>query len=210
MKKIFLLLILLSNTIYSQTKIDKFVSIQFPGKVVKLDTIVKGLRVENFISQTGNETFIVQKTILDSIGNDLNSLPSDLKSLKKTYRGSIQGYSNSLKAMNLQIADSSQFMIDKFLCYNVVSKNENNKNAESNFLVLNEYLYIISYFNLVDFNEKSKSNFLTSIKIDSKLNPSQTIGNPTSYKIGYIFGKIFFFLVLIGIAIYFVKKKKKK
>lgn len=209
MKKIYFLLILFSVTIHGQTKIDKFVSVDIPGKVEKLDTIIKNVRIVNFISQSENETFMVQKTILDSTSNDLNSLPSDLVSLKKTYRGGIDGFFKSMKAANIVFEDSSQIKIDKYLGYKVSGKSGEKKKVESIFLVLNEHIYLISYFNLVNFNENTKDHFLKSIKIDSSLKPSQTLGNTPSYKQGYIIGKIICFLLLGGL-IFFIAKKLKK
>jgi hypothetical protein len=116
MKNLFYFLILFSVAVYGQTKIDKLISVRIPGKIEKTDTIIRNLRVENFFSNTVNETFIVQKTIIDSTSNDLNNLPSDLESLKKTYRGGIKGFYKSLKVAKIDFADSSQIKIDKYLC----------------------------------------------------------------------------------------------
>lgn len=209
MKPIFFLLCLLSVTTYSQTKIDKFVSVNIPGKVEKLDTVIKNLKVENFISEVGNENFFIQKTIFDSTSIEFNSLPSDLKSLKKTYKDCIKSFFEPMEAANIHFADSSQIKIDQYLAYRVSGKNGNIKVVESILLILNEHLYVITYFNSVDFNENNKNSFLESAKIDSTLKPSQTLGHTTEFKLGYILGKIAIYL-FIGILLYFLIQKFNK
>ena len=209
MNNFFYLLILLSISINGQTKIDKFVSIEFPGEVEKFDTAYKGRKIENFMFQRGSETFMVEKTIFDSTSNDLNSLPSDKESLRKFYRGSIKGMFIAMKTENIYFADLSQIMIDEYLCYKANGKSKNKKVVESIFLFLNEDLYVISYLNLVDFDEKDKEGFLKSLKIDSSLSPSQTLGNSFGNIKGYIDGKKISFILIGGLMLFLIRKFKK-
>lgn len=206
---IFFLLIVVSISVNGQTKIDELININLPGNVTKLDTIIKDVPVKNFFSQINNETYLIQKTKLDERNNELNNLPSDIESLRKSYNECIKGYTKSMKVNGYTFSNSSEFKRDKYLYFKASfnDSNESNKKViEANFLILNEHTYIITYLNNIDFNEKNKDDFMNSIKIDSSLNPSQTIGNSYAYKTGYIIG----YLLLLGVIIFLCFKFKKK
>lgn len=181
MKYLCYLTILISSSIFCQTKIDKFISINIPGNVVQMDTIVANVKMQNFVSVNENETYIVQKIILDTLNNNLNNLPTDIKSLKKTYHNYMKDYLKRFTAnKEYQLLDSTAIYIDKYLCYNINCKTsnfENKKVIETTFIILNEHLYAATYLNLNDFNEERKKRFLKSIKINSLLYPTQTMGN---------------------------------
>ncbi len=207
------LLIILSISVKGQTKIDELININFPGNVTKIDTIVGNISVENFFSQINNETYIVQKTQLGEKENELNSLPSDIESLRKSYNDFIKGSTTSMKASGYTFSNSSEFKRDKYIFFKASfndSKELNKKVFEVNYLILNEHSYMLTYFNNVDFNEKNKDDFMNSIKIESSLKPSQTIGNTSDFKAGYIAGKIFCYLLILGIIIFLYIKFIKK
>jgi hypothetical protein len=206
---IFFLLIIVSVSVNAQTKIDELININLPGTVTKLDTIIKDVPVKNFFSKINNETYLIQKIKLDEKENELNSLPSDIESLKKSYNECIKGYTKSMKVSGYTFSNSSEFKRDKYLYYRASFNDSNElskKVVEVNFLILNEHTYTITYFNNIDFNEKNKDDFMNSIKIETSLKPSQTIGNPYAYKAGYISG----YLLLLGVIIFLYFKFKKK
>jgi hypothetical protein len=118
-----------------------------------------------------------------------------------------------MKVSGYTLSNSSEFKRDKYIYFKASfnhSKNLNKKAVEANFLILNEQTYIITYFNNIDFNEKNKDDFMNSIKIESSLKPSQTVGNPDAYKAGYISGTICFYLLLLGFIIFLYYKFRKK
>lgn len=214
MKKVLILCltILLSLNVIGQTKVDEFVSINIPGNVIKLDTIVQNYTVLNYYSKNDTEAYFVQRVEIDSKESELNSLPFDLKTLRKTYRDILRGQMRRMKEAGFEFRDSTEFKIDKYIAYNITYNDPQTetKNAETNVILLNENAYVSTYVNRTNFNEKNKNEFLNSIKIDSNNKPRQMIGNSTAYKSGYIIGKLFFYGLLIFGIIFLLRKFRKK
>lgn len=216
MKKAYLisLIFILSISVHAQTKIDELVLINIPGEVSKLDTIVQNYSIKNFVSHIDNATYLVQKLKIDDGDDDLNDLPSNTESLRKSYNDCIKGFAITMKEGGYIFSNSSEFKRDDYIFFKASFSNAeelNKKVVESNFLILNENAYVLSYFNNVDFNEKNKEDFMNSIKIASSLKPSQTIGKGDDYKLGYMAGTITCYLFVLGgiLFLYFKFRKKR-
>jgi len=215
MKKIILTLcftISFTISIFGQTEVDEYVSINIPGNVIKLDTIAQRLHVLNFHSENETETYLIQRIEIDSKESELNGLPYDLNSLKKTYQDIIRGQLKGMEKTDFSFKDSTEIKIDKFIGYKIRYNNSDTgmQNAESNILILNEYAYVAIYVNGTDFNDINKNKFLNSLKVNEANNPRQMIGNPSGFKVGYILGKLFFYGLLIFGVIFLIKKLRKK
>jgi hypothetical protein len=210
--QLFLCNLLFSFSIYGQTDLDGLVSINIPGEVVKLDTIIKNIRLLQYYSQNNTETYFIQKVQLGSKENELNNLPYDLNSLRKSYKDILDGQMKSMRESGYELRDSTEIKIAGYLAYNFsYNKKETGlKSAESNVIILNDDAYVATYFNETDFNEINRTNFLKSLEIDPIKKPSQMIGNSRGYKTGYIIGKLIFYGLLIYGFIYLIKKFKKK
>jgi hypothetical protein len=210
--KLIILTLFLNYSVQGQTKVDECISINIPGDVIKLDTIVKKISLLQYYSKNETEAYMIQRLEIDSKESELNSLPSDLKSLRKTYHEILRGQIRSMKEAGFEFRDSTEFKIDKYFAYNIAyhRPESGTQNAESNIIMLNENAYISTYINRTDFNETNKNEFLNSIKIDSINNPRQMIGNSAGFKSGYIIGKIFIYGLFIFGIIYFIRQLRKK
>ena len=86
----------------------------------------------------------------------------------------------------------------------------NNPTYEVEFYLLNKHLYSFFYVGLENFDTNEKDLFFNSIEINTDQKISQYLGKAQSYRIGYVFGKYFFYILIFGVTIYFIARKKKK
>ena len=101
--------------------------------------------------------------------------------------------------------------MDKFKGYRLKFKDSvNNPTYEGELYLLNKHLYSFYYASTENFNKTEKDLFFNSIKINTNQKISQYLGKAQSYRIGYVFGKYFFYILIFGGIIYFLIKKKKK
>ncbi len=218
MRKIILLLtlVLTTNIISSQNQewltyeLDSIISIEMPNDVFELDTIAKGMRMYQIYSHTENSTFIAQKAFFEkeNQNEDLSKLPYDLKSLKEQYNGIIDGISSSIP---FELESKELIEKEKFKGYRLKFKDSlNNPTYEVEFYLLNKHLYSFFYVGLENFDKNEKDLFFKSIKINADQKISQYLGKAQSYRIGYVFGKYFFYILIFGVIIYFIVRKKKK
>ncbi|WP_438426218.1 hypothetical protein [Aquimarina macrocephali] len=204
--------LLFTFSIYGQTKVDEYISINIPGNVSKLDTIAQGLYILNFHSENETEAYLIQRMKIDSKQSELNNLPSDKKSLKESYKAITRGQIKKMEKAGFHLRDSTEFKIDDFIGYKV-SYNDSEtgiQNAETNTLILEEFFYVATYINGTNFNKKNKNEYLNSLKINYANGPRQMRGNSQWFKTGYILGKICIYGFLIFGAILLIKKMRKK
>ncbi|MBE0393649.1 hypothetical protein HNQ02_003374 [Flavobacterium sp. 7E] len=203
---LFLILFLLSITSSGQTKIDDLLSIKFPCEPEKKDTTISNIRFLSF----NCDSYSLQRILIDSLSNDLNKLPSDLNTLKEFYLGTEKGFTKSMQANGYRLQNSSQFKAGNYLGQTVSYYGEQSKVIECRFLVLNEYLYTLTYLNQISFNEKDKNEFFNSIVVNSSKKPKQMLGNPKEYKRAFMLGQFMAYaLFAIGI-IYLIRYFKRK
>ena len=143
-------------------ELDSIVSIDLPGEVYEMDTIVQGIRMYQIYSITKNSTCIVQKALFEKehLNENLSNLPYDLKSLKKQYNGIADGMANSIP-----YELSSRELIEKenFKGYRLKFKDAlNNPIYEVEFYLLNKHLYSFFYSDLENFDEDEKNVLFNS------------------------------------------------
>lgn len=206
----FLTALLLSVVSFGQTTIDALVTVTFPGEVTKKDTVVSNMPILSYSSLEGNAMYSIERIIIDSSEDELNNLPSDLESLDTFYKGFENGYKKSLLAMGFRPGSSNEFIINSYKGRQVSFSQNNLKAVESRILILNEYVYTLTYFNQMDFNEQKKNAFFNSMVIDITKKPQQMLGKPQEYKWGYMFGQAVVYILVIGGVLYFIFRKKKK
>ena len=218
MRNIILLLtlVLSTNILSSQNQewltyeLDSIISIEMPNEVFELDTIAQGIRMYQIYSHTENSTFIAQKALFEkeNQNEDLSRLPYDLKSLKEQYNGIIDGIASSIP---YELESKELIEKENFIGYRLKFKDSlNNPTYEVEFYLLNKHLYSFFYVGLENFDENEKDLLFKSIKINTDQKISQYLGKAQSYRIGYIFGKYFFYILIFGVIIYFIVRKKKK
>jgi hypothetical protein len=218
MRKIILLLtlVLSTNILSSQNQewltyeLDSIISLEMPNDVFELDTIAQGVRMYQIYSHTVNSTFIAQKALFEkeNQNEDLSKLPYDLKSLKDQYNGMIDGIASGIP---YELESKELIEKENFKGYRLKFKDSlNNPTYEVEFYLLNKHLYSFFYVGLENFDENEKDLLFKSIKINTDQKISQYLGKAQSYRIGYVFGKYFFYILIFGVIIYFIFRKKKK
>jgi hypothetical protein len=218
MRKIILLLtlVLTTNILSSQNQewltyeLDSIISIEMPYDVFELDTIAQGMRMYQIYSHSENSTFIAQKALFEkeNQNEDLSKLPYDLTSLNKQYNGIIDGIASGIP---YELESKEPIEKETFKGYHLRFKDSlNNPTYEVEFYLLNKHLYSFYYVGLEDFDKNEKDLLFNSIKINPDKKISQYLGKAQSYRIGYVFGKYFFYLLIFGVIIYFIVRKKKK
>lgn len=205
-KKIYLLLlyIIALPSLKAQegkTQIDEFVSVNLPGKIVTTDTIIDGIQTIQKHSVLGNAVFFITKM---KIGSQ-TTMPYDEESLYEVYRGGANGFIYGLRRRNFTILDSARVEIGNFKAYHIKAQADGKQTAESKLIVLGDWMYMINYINVVDFNEKDKDELLNSIKISSN-SPEQYSATSPNEEVAYSVLKLFGAgLVLAGII--FIRRK---
>ncbi len=216
MKKVLLLLafVLTTNSIVSQNEewlnydLDSIISIKGGAEMIELDTIVQGMKMYQLYFHTENSSFIAQKTLFKNGSEDFSTLPYDLKSLKEQYKGVVDGMKSGIP---YELETSRLVERQGFKGFRLRFKDSlNNPVYQGEIYLLNKNLYSFFYVSLADFSEIEKDLFFNSIKINTDKNISQYLGKSKEYRMGALFGKYFFYILLFGVIIYFVFIKKKK
>lgn len=197
---------------FAQTEIDNYFSIKFPERHSKLDTIIRGERININYVNNDIEAFSVAKLKIDSKENALNDLPYNLTSLDTLYQGIVRGQRSEMENAGYKFDGSESLEIDGFMGYHTkyVDPETNIKNAEFIILILNEETYVTSYISHIDFDNVRKENFFKSIKIDKDNNPSQFLGEPKAFKTGYVFGKFIIYGGLILFVVWLIRRMSRK
>jgi hypothetical protein len=107
--------------------------------------------------------------------------------------------------------DSLEIKVDGFLAYKLMFSDAetNQRNSEFIILLLNEYIYLVSYISHLDYNSKVKDSFLNSLRINTSKKPTQLLGNGSGFKFGYVLGKIAIFGGLGVLIIWLLRRGRK-
>ncbi|MCK0158950.1 hypothetical protein MWU65_17315 [Cellulophaga sp. F20128] len=183
------------------------IKIDFPTEeVYQLDTIVKGVRINQLYTQIGISTLIIQKLPAESStkDKDLSSLPYNYESLIEYYEGVIDGVKNSSKAEKEEIK-LGELIGYKSIIYNDIEK----PIMESRTFLAGNDLIMLSIYNPAKELNDIKETFFSSVNLDGLDSLEQYTGKSKAYRQGYVFGKLFFYAIL-GIGIFFLIRKLRK
>ena len=193
--KIFILLIFLKPILsISQMKIDDNISIKFPGKIEKFDTIASGVSLKTFYYNTTDESYVVIRTQLDNL-----EYPSSETELKKYYKTLSKTYIEKFQQKGLALKDSSFVNIDKLLVLKLKLKDKDSQsqNGESLILFADKTLYVFVYSKVLKYDEAHKLSFLKSISFNGDLKQIEEKSSLTSILIKL--GLLIILLLLIRI-----------
>ncbi|MBC7555735.1 MAG: hypothetical protein H7195_02110 [Chryseobacterium sp.] len=201
--------LLFSGFLFSQTKIDENITVNFPGQpktfenVAKKDTLnqIYDTTLKAYYLNSNEESYVVMrvKVLAD---NELEpELPKSTAELKEKYRQFIAGQLNGLSKKDLFIKDSTQINLNNYLAYKLTFKGKNSEqeNGQSLILYLNGIIYEFIYSKVASYSQKNKEVFLKSIKINDSENLKQ-LTEPYNYWIAIAK------LLLGGVFIYFMLK----
>ena len=220
-ERLTLLFIILSISIFSQTKIDNVFSINLPEGFQKEESIEKAkkdgfnflVKTEAFTYDNSSRDFLLllKTTIFDEDNNIIEYNPENTSKLFKKYSKYSKDYKVSLFKKGFVFTDSSEINIGEFLGQKSIFKDTitNKVNAESNILEINGIIYLAIYSKISEFNEERKNNYLNSIQISNPKTQRQIVESKNNIK-----SKVYslLFKILIGLVLFFAYKyfKKKK
>lgn len=175
-------------------KIDDNISIKFPGKIEKFDTITSGVSLKTFYYNTTDESYVVIRSQMDNL-----EYPSSETELKKYYKTLSKTYVEKFQQKGLVLKDSSFVNIDELLVLKLKLKDKDSQsqNGESIILFADKTLYVFVYSKVLKYDEKHKLSFLNSISFNGDLKQIEEKSSSTSILIKL--GLLVIVLVLIRI-----------
>jgi hypothetical protein len=185
-----LLTLLFSGILFSQTKIDKNVTINFPSEpknienVAKIDTLNETLNttLKAYYFNSKEESYVVMRAKV-LINDDLEpKLPHSQSELKKEYKQFINGQLKSFSRKGMYLKDSTQIILNNYLAYKLTFKSANSEeeNGQSLVLYLDGIFYEFIYSKVASYSQKNKEIFFKSIKINDSKNLKQ-VTEPYNY-----------------------------
>lgn len=186
------------------------IKIDFPSEeVYQLDTIMKGIRLNQLYTTVGNSTLIIQKLPAESNTRDknLSSLPYNYESLIEYYDGVIDGAKNSSKAEKVK---KEKIKLGELIGYKSIIYNDIEKPImESRTFLAGKDLIMLSIYNPEKELTELKETFFNSVNLDGLNSLEQYTGKSTAYRQGYVFGKLIFY-VMLGVGIFFLIRALRK
>lgn len=185
-----LITLLFSGILFSQTKIDKNVTVTFPSKpknienVAKNDTLKKTLNVtlKTYYFNSKEESYVVMRAKVLTNGDLEPELPHNQSELKKEYKQFINGQLKSFSRKGMYLKDSTQINLNNYIAYKLTFRSENSEeeNGQSLVLYLDGIFYEFIYSKVASYSPKNREIFFKSIKITGSKNLKQ-VTEPYNY-----------------------------
>jgi len=117
MKKIFIISVisLIQCFCYGQTQFDEIISVNFPGEIEVIDTIIQGQRINGNYYNSADASYSLVKLKAGDKNDNLSKLPHDKSSLEIYYRSVLKGHARKLAENELVLIDSSFIKIDDYI-----------------------------------------------------------------------------------------------
>jgi len=195
-------------SIFSQIRIDEYISVKIPGNIQKMDTVIKNVTALSYYSNSKTESFLATRIKIISKNQDLPNLPENISSLRRNYHEMMIGQVNSMNKKGFIFKDTQEIKINNYLAYKIIYKiaDSSNIGAETLLLNLNGIVYFFTYSKIDEFIEKNKESFFNSITISNS--PNQIRKKEESKSIFLLLLKFVFYGVILVLFISFVRKEK--
>lgn len=200
---------LFSGFLFSQTKIDENITVDFPGQPKTLENVAKNDTLDKIFNTTlkayylnsEEESYIAMRVNILTDGELEPELPQSDAELKEKYKQFIDEHLKSMSKKGLFFKDSTQINLNNYLAYKLTFKGKNSEqeNGQSLIFYLNGVTYVFIYSEVASYSQKNKDFFFKSIKINDSENLKQ-ITEPYNYWIAIAK------LLLGGVFIYFMLK----
>jgi hypothetical protein len=200
---------LFSGFLFSQTKIDENITVDFPGQPKTLENVAKNDTLDQIFNTTlkayylnsEEESYIAMRVNVLTDGELEPELPQSDAELKEKYKQFIDEHLKSMSKKGLFFKDSTQINLNNYLAYKLTFKGKNSEqeNGQSLIFYLNGVTYVFIYSEVASYSQKNKDIFFKSIKINDSENLKQ-ITEPYNYWIAIAK------LLLGGVFIYFMLK----
>jgi hypothetical protein len=200
---------LFSGFLFSQTKIDENITVDFPGQPKTLENVAKNDTLDQIFNTTlkayylnsEEESYIAMRVNVLTDGELEPELPQSDAELKEKYKQFIDEHLKSMSKKGLFFKDSTQINLNNYSAYKLTFKGKNSEqeNGQSLIFYLNGVTYVFIYSEVASYSQKNKDIFFKSIKINDSENLKQ-ITEPYNYWIAIAK------LLLGGVFIYFMLK----
>jgi hypothetical protein len=216
-KYLIFLTLIFSGFLFSQTKIDENITIDFPGKPETLENIAKkdtldatfNTTLKAYYLNSKDDSYIAMRVAVLSDSELNEQLPHSTVELQKRYTQIIDEQLKSMSKKGLFLKDSKQIKWNNYLAYKLNFKGETSDEeiGESLILYLNGINYVFIYSKVGSYNLVNKEKFFKSIKINNPENLKQIV---EPYNYWRALARIFFGLIFIFIIRRFIKKERKR
>lgn len=212
---IFLLLLVTINVKGQELTWYKFeledIKIDFPTKeVFLLDTVIDNQKISQLFAKIDNSQFILQKLrIENNTENKIRpSLPYNYESLTRFYNGVIDVVKEKSKAKNIL---KEEIKLGKLIGYkSFIYNNIEEPLIEFRIFLIQDNLITLSIYNPEKKSKKIKDKFFQSLNFKNLDSIKQYSMASKIYRLGYIFGNIFFYTALFAGLILLVVLIRKK
>jgi hypothetical protein len=208
---------MVSKFLFSQTKIDENISVNFPSKPKTLENVGKtdtlnqtfDTTLKAYYLNSKDDSYIAMRITALSDSELSPKLPQSNSELQKKYRHFIVSHIKSMSKKGLFFKDSTQIKLNNHLAYklNFKEKTSEQEIGESLILYLNGITYVFIYSKVESYNQLNKEKFFKSIKINNPENLKQ-ITEPYSYWSALT--KMLLGGILIFLTHKFIKREKKR
>lgn len=214
MKKVLLLIFILSISLNSQTQIDSVISINLPKGYKKIvsNTDLKNNINEEFEYYTYNIPdsdfyYFSRNSYVSKNGEEKSFVSKNIDQLNRRYSNYSKSLIESFKEKGFDFSDSTKIKYGDFVGLKLIFRDSLSKTivGEANILELNGVRYTTSYTKTKTsiFNVKKKNDFLSSFKINNPENQTQ-IQRIKSYANHF---SIFYYICLTLIGVFIFRKK---
>ncbi|GAB5527554.1 MAG: hypothetical protein Roseis2KO_54260 [Roseivirga sp.] len=189
-------------------ELDNRISIELPGEVFEMDTVVKAESLYQLYAEFQGALFIAQIISYekDSEGR-YPGLPSDSGSLEKYYRNVVKGIMNTTQN---KLQSSKAVDINGLSGYELVLSFEKKPTRMSRILLVENKLISLVYNDELSFDTDVANMFFKSIDITDIASVNQYPGPSNDILVGETIGKVIGYILTIVLIIFVVRTASKK
>lgn len=204
----------LINTSNAQTgqwsvyELDSRVSIELPGEVYEMDTVIKGESLYQLYSEAQGALFIAQIISYEKDGEGrYPGLPADTDGLEVFYQNVTKGIMNTTQN---KLEAASTIDIKGLSGYELIFSFENNPTRISRMLLVENKLISLVYNDELSFNTNVANMFFESLDIGDVESVNQYIGTSREFLLGELAGKLITYVFIIVFIIFVARSASKK
>lgn len=202
-------ILMFSEFLFSQTKIDENITVDFLNKPESFENVTKEAKLNVYYLNSKEESYVAMR--VETLSN--NELPKNIKELQKNYTILASEQLKSMAKKGLFLKDSTQIKLNGYVAYKLIFKEKNSEkeSGESLIFYLNGITYVFIYSKVGSYNQINKEKFFKSIKINNHENLKQineSIDEPYNY--WSALGKILLGGIFIFLALKLIKIEKKR
>lgn len=197
-------------SVFSQTKIDNFVSVKIPGELQTKAFDEANASVKSFYSNSKTESYLVMRMAVMSNGEEKNTLAEDSSQLYRIYKQIYEPQVETMKRKGFFLLDTQKVKFKNYLAYklNYKTADSQNESAETLLICLNGIVYVFTYSRVGDYILQHKEDFQESITINSSA--KQIVGIKAGSTGLFSVSDFISYGIIASFLIFFFLKGRKK